>query len=1138
MFNKKRIIAVVAFLLLSFFLIAFASNNNENTEAIRNVTFIDSMLDKELETQQVTLGSSVTPPTATEYEEYIFLGWYIEGTDERFDDWGNITDDLKLEARYGKDANKNGIVDDEDTYYTVTFYDTINKMELSTQEVLVGMDALAPGTKIYTNYVFRGWNKAYTNVTEDMTVSTIYVSIVDENDQNVSKETYTVTFIDGETTKVISEVIVIEGASASTPAIPKHDSKAFSHWEGNYSNITKNEVVTAIYGDDLNNNSIIDSKEIKYSVIFNANGNGDLIGKLVYDNLLTGLTLEQQGVVIPTPTAIDGNAFNGWNTILTPNTVVTNNVIFTAQFKEVEFVAPTKLIYNKISEIDVTGGYFIVPQSDGTFINVDLLLSMLNTTLVDTLAGVTIVATEPQTKAVGTFTINLVDNTAPTITITEPTIDIYVKGNLVVSGTATDDLSGIDKVMVHLRKIKDNGKFDGFLTSIEVDVVDGLWTTTIDTTAFVDGDYGITVIGSDNVGNGNGGGTHLKGFIIDNNAPTGTFTYSNNNGNQVTNQDVLVTLITNEPINTPDGWTKVNDTTFTKEHSGNGKYTVTIEDYALNQTTLNYEVKRIDKDAPEFINLNDIYKKSITFSASKTGANETDFTVLDQNIDTVVFYNETTDETLKFGGNLKYNEIFTISNSGKYTVTATDKAGNSTTETFMLDNEKPVTVVISPTEKQVLKASDLQIKVESTDNVGLSKIVANLYNSNNKLLKSSQRAVSGTFATHEYDFSDLNLEDGEYYIKANALDEVENMSSTITRTFVIDNTAPDLVIDVVTDGYSNTENPQIHATDANPFTIIVKHNGIVVREDKATLNNGMYSSWFGIWYMEDGSYEVEAIDEAGNSKVISFILDRKGPEATLNGGDVTIYDINLPYSDAGITVSDMSQYSINTVISYLDGQNWKTVTEVGYFNDTLTPGTYVILYYIQDALGNKFTEFRNGADRDYLERYVTVLPSLNIKANVGSHDLTLNNASKTLGIAMVFDQDIVIDSKNSMIIEWAYSTDQINWTVDPYKKNTTTWSGLFNTIDGQKIPYGTIAANTVIANSENPANFTAIIPRYTGIWSAIKATAGTTDSLYVKPIITIKTLEYTKVFEDLPAIRFYEGGKVDNPGLPSAPSLF
>lgn len=85
---------------------------------------------------------------------------------------------------------------------------------------------------------------------------------------------------------------------------------------------------------------------------------------------------------------------------------------------------------------------------------------------------------------------------------------------------------------------------------------------------------------------------------VDATPPTATFTYSNNNGLSLTKEDVTVTLTVNEPIKDIEGWTKVNETTFTKVYSANGKYSVLIEDLDGNTARLNYEVKRIDRNPP------------------------------------------------------------------------------------------------------------------------------------------------------------------------------------------------------------------------------------------------------------------------------------------------------------------------------------------------------------------------------------------------------------------------------------------------------------------------------------------------------------------------------------------------------------
>ncbi len=112
------------------------------------------------------------------------------------------------------------------------------------------------------------------------------------------------------------------------------------------------------------------------------------------------------------------------------------------------------------------------------------------------------------------------DATGPDIRITSPAVDSVQRGNIVITGTATDAGSGIDEVTVHVRKLKDNGKLDGFLTNIEVPVLNGVWSTSVPASQFPDGRYGVTVLGTDGVGNSvSAGGAHLKSFFIDTKRP-------------------------------------------------------------------------------------------------------------------------------------------------------------------------------------------------------------------------------------------------------------------------------------------------------------------------------------------------------------------------------------------------------------------------------------------------------------------------------------------------------------------------------------------------------------------------------------------------------------------------------------------
>ena len=171
------------------------------------------------------------------------------------------------------------------------------------------------------------------------------------------------------------------------------------------------------------------------------------------------------------------------------------------------------------------------------------------------------------------------------------------------------------------------------------------------------------------------GNSIMYEFYLDNVAPVVSFAYSNNNGNAVTKEDVTVTMTSNEPIAAPAGWTKFDSNTFTKVHTANGKFTVSVNDLALNNAAFGYEVKRIDRILPVINGVVEgrYYSNALTYS------------VTEQSIDRII---------VEMNGVAKtYNQNaapYTISEDGAYTITVVDKAGNQTSVSFVIDKSKPV----------------------------------------------------------------------------------------------------------------------------------------------------------------------------------------------------------------------------------------------------------------------------------------------------------------------------------------------------------------------------------------------------------------------------------------------------------------
>ena len=315
MFNKKRIIIFVVFILLMFFMMTFAGEPVQNAAiSTRDVVFTDGYNGKDIASFEVEVGEDVTPPVAPKHENFVFTGWYeYTNRNNKVTSFTSILNDLHVIALYGNDLNNNGILDDDEEHFLVTFVNSMNKEVLKEEEVLIGMDATAPIPPTIDNYNFVGWDRTYTNVKSDITVNTIYSRIARTNTDPVDNTNYfTVTFVDGDTNKKISSVRVREGLSAGTPTPPKHEGRVFDKWEGTYTNVRSNQTVTAIYTDDKNHNGEKDYLEDHYTIKFESTGRGHLEGKTEYNYILTGLTFDEAGIDVPKTIADEYYKFDKW----------------------------------------------------------------------------------------------------------------------------------------------------------------------------------------------------------------------------------------------------------------------------------------------------------------------------------------------------------------------------------------------------------------------------------------------------------------------------------------------------------------------------------------------------------------------------------------------------------------------------------------------------------------------------------------------------------------------------------------------------------------------------------------------------------------------------------------------------------
>lgn len=100
-------------------------------------------------------------------------------------------------------------------------------------------------------YQFVGWSLLEGGVTvqsHTVTLNVTFYAVFEAHEkQPPAPVEYTVTFIDGVTQKVLKTEKVPAGGSATVPQAPQHVGYEFSHWQGNYQNVTARTDVTAVY---------------------------------------------------------------------------------------------------------------------------------------------------------------------------------------------------------------------------------------------------------------------------------------------------------------------------------------------------------------------------------------------------------------------------------------------------------------------------------------------------------------------------------------------------------------------------------------------------------------------------------------------------------------------------------------------------------------------------------------------------------------------------------------------------------------------------------------------------------------------------------------------------------------------------
>ncbi len=282
----KKLKFVLFFLLMVSF--SFLVACGEKTYKVSFVTNCEETI----AAQEVVENEKATKPTDPTKEGYKFLGWFNEEVAYTFEE--AVTGDITLTAKW------------EEIKYTVNF-ETGCDQTIEPEVVKANAKAPKPADPVKTGYKFLGWfngEVAYTfeeAVTGDITLTAKWELI----------KTYTITFKAND--KVIATVVVEEGSAAVAPTAPIVEGMAFVRWEGNYTNVTEDAEVVAVY------------EVVTYTVQFKVDGQnyGDAYSV-------------KYGETCPKPADPEkaGYTFAGWDKDFT---VVNGNLVINAEFDAIQY---------------------------------------------------------------------------------------------------------------------------------------------------------------------------------------------------------------------------------------------------------------------------------------------------------------------------------------------------------------------------------------------------------------------------------------------------------------------------------------------------------------------------------------------------------------------------------------------------------------------------------------------------------------------------------------------------------------------------------------------------------------------------------------------------------------------------------
>ena len=358
-------------------------------------------------------------------------------------------------------------------------------------------------------------------------------------------------------------------------------------------------------------------------------------------------------------------------------------------------------------------------------------------------------------------------------------------------------------------------------------------TTIYNAAGFEDGTH--TIIVYDKAGN-----TATETFVVDKTAPVLPLA-PYYNGSQtvyfdIYEENLLSVVFDGEPT---------DDRAFAVTSLAEGTHTVVLTDRAGNVSRVTFIV---DTVAPSF-SLKDFYKETDTLFVDISDAN-LDYVLLDDMVTEVTVWQ------------------CTQLAEGEHVIVVYDKAGNSTSKSFIIDKTLPVITVSKDNNiVDTTHFDEAAVLVFEIDEAYLENVTLN------------GRNIDGS------EILCADLSDGEYTLKV-----VDCAGNFRTWTFVVDKTAPSVTL---RRNMATIAAEGAYISSFDTVSVIISDRNI----DRTEIDGAVtiVYSWTGE-SLSDGEHIITAFDKAGNSTTVSFIVHKAAPEFTLKEyyvrGDIIKLDLS------------------------------------------------------------------------------------------------------------------------------------------------------------------------------------------------------------------------------------------------------